>query len=89
MLHHYYQGLPCCSTATATAAAVPQDPARGPRPKLRKATRDGKKAGYAYVVADGTLIPIYGSAYGKIPHKGKNKLARAFAGDRPSLIVYM
>src|SRR6202050_372293 len=31
-------------------------------PKLRRATRDGKKAGYAYVVVDGTLIPIYGVA---------------------------
>jgi DDE superfamily endonuclease len=27
-------------------------------PKLRKAVRDAKKAGYAYVVLDGTLIPI-------------------------------
>ena len=30
---------------------------RGARaPKLRKAVRDAKKAGYAYVVLDGTLI---------------------------------
>jgi hypothetical protein len=27
-------------------------------PKLRKAVRDAKKAGYAYVILDGTLIPI-------------------------------
>ena len=27
-------------------------------PKLRRAVRDAKKAGYAYVVLDGTLIPI-------------------------------
>jgi Helix-turn-helix of DDE superfamily endonuclease/DDE superfamily endonuclease len=27
-------------------------------PKLRKAVRDAKKKGYAYVVVDGTLIPI-------------------------------
>jgi hypothetical protein len=27
-------------------------------PKLRTAVRDAKKAGYAYVVVDGTLIPI-------------------------------
>jgi DDE superfamily endonuclease/uncharacterized protein UPF0158 len=27
-------------------------------PKLREAVRDAKKAGYAYVVLDGTLIPI-------------------------------
>ena len=27
-------------------------------PKLRKAVRDAKKAGYGYVVVDGTLIPI-------------------------------
>ncbi len=26
-------------------------------PKLRKAARDAKKAGYTYVVLDGTLIP--------------------------------
>jgi hypothetical protein len=27
-------------------------------PKLRKAVRDAKKAGHAYVVIDGTLIPV-------------------------------
>jgi hypothetical protein len=27
-------------------------------PKLREAIRDAKKAGYAYVIVDGTLIPI-------------------------------
>ena len=27
-------------------------------PKLGKAVRDAKRAGYAYVVVDGTLIPI-------------------------------
>ena len=27
-------------------------------PKLRKAVRDAKKAGHAYVIVDGTLIPI-------------------------------
>ena len=27
-------------------------------PELRKAARDAKKAGHAYVVPDGTLIPI-------------------------------
>src|SRR5690348_10170162 len=27
-------------------------------PKLRKAVRDAKKAGHAYVVLDGTLIPV-------------------------------
>jgi hypothetical protein len=27
-------------------------------PKLRKAVRDAKDAGHAYVVVDGTLIPI-------------------------------
>ena len=30
-------------------------------PKLRKAVRDAKKTGYAYVVAAGTLIPSTGS----------------------------
>ena len=29
-------------------------------PKLRKAVRDAKKAGYAYVILDGTLIPLTG-----------------------------
>jgi hypothetical protein len=28
-------------------------------PKLRRALRDAKDAGYAYVVIDGTLIPVY------------------------------
>jgi hypothetical protein len=27
-------------------------------PKLRKAVGDAKKAGHAYVIVDGTLIPI-------------------------------
>jgi Helix-turn-helix of DDE superfamily endonuclease len=27
-------------------------------PKLRRAVRDAKKAGWAYVVSDGTLIPV-------------------------------
>jgi hypothetical protein len=27
-------------------------------PKLRQAVRDAKKAGHAYVILDGTLIPI-------------------------------
>ena len=30
-------------------------------PKLRRAVRDAKKAGHAYVVVDGTLIPSTGS----------------------------
>ena len=30
-------------------------------PKLRRAVRDAKRAGYAYVVLDGTLIPSTGS----------------------------
>jgi hypothetical protein len=34
-------------------------PAR-PRLKLRQALRDAGKAGYAYLVIDGTLIPIDG-----------------------------
>jgi CDGSH-type Zn-finger protein len=53
---------------------------RGPlaarAPKLRKATRDGKKAGYAYVVVDGTLIPICGVAADRPFYSGKHKKHR-------------
>src|ERR1700722_1061001 len=34
-------------------------------PKLRKAVRDAKRAGYAYVILDGTLIPIDRVAHDK------------------------
>ena len=42
-------------------------------PKLRKAVRDAKKAGYAYVVLDGTLIPIDRVAADRPFHSGKHK----------------
>jgi hypothetical protein len=32
-------------------------------PKLRKAVRDAEKADYAYVVLDGTLLPLGRSTY--------------------------
>jgi hypothetical protein len=42
-------------------------------PKLRKAIRDAKKAGYAYVIVDGTLIPIDRVAADRPFYSGKHK----------------
>jgi DDE superfamily endonuclease/Helix-turn-helix of DDE superfamily endonuclease len=42
-------------------------------PKLRKAVRDAVKAGYAYVVLDGTLIPIDRVAADRPFYSGKHK----------------
>src|SRR6202451_4380310 len=42
-------------------------------PKLRKAVRDAKKAGYAYVVVDGTLIAIDRVAADRPFYSGKHK----------------
>ena len=42
-------------------------------PKLRRAVRDAKKAGYAYVVIDGTLIPINRVAADRPFYSGKHK----------------
>jgi hypothetical protein len=42
-------------------------------PKLRKAVRDAKKAGYAYVVLDGTLIPIDRVAADRPFYSGKHR----------------
>src|SRR5215468_11483035 len=42
-------------------------------PKLRKAARDAKKAGYAYVVVDGTLIPIDQVAADRPFYSGKHR----------------
>ena len=42
-------------------------------PKLRKAVRDAKKAGYAYVVLDGTLIPIDRVAADRPFYSGKHQ----------------
>jgi hypothetical protein len=42
-------------------------------PKLRGAVRDAKKAGYAYVVLDGTLIPIDRLAADRPFYSGKHK----------------
>ena len=41
-------------------------------PKLRKAVRDAKKAGYAYVVVDGTLVPIDRVAADRPFYSGKH-----------------
>jgi Helix-turn-helix of DDE superfamily endonuclease/DDE superfamily endonuclease len=42
-------------------------------PKLRQAVRDAKKAGYAYVVLDGTLIPVDRVAADRPFYSGKHK----------------
>jgi hypothetical protein len=42
-------------------------------PKLRKAVRDAEKAGYAYVIRDGTLIPIDRVAADRPFYSGKHK----------------
>ncbi len=42
-------------------------------PKLRKAVRDAKKNGHAYVVVDGTLIPIDRVAADRPSCSGKHK----------------
>jgi len=42
-------------------------------PKLRKAVRDAREAGYAYVVLDGTLIPIDRVAADRPFYSGKHR----------------
>src|SRR6185312_8810707 len=42
-------------------------------PKLRKAVRDAKKAGHAYVILDGTLIPIDRVARDRPFYSGKHR----------------
>ena len=42
-------------------------------PKLRKAVRDAKRAGHAYAILDGTLIPIDRVARDKPFYSGKHK----------------
>jgi len=42
-------------------------------PKLRKAARDAKKAGHAYIVVDGTLVPIDRVAADRPFYSGKHK----------------
>jgi len=42
-------------------------------PKLRKAVRDAKRAGHAYVIIDGTLIPIDRVARDRPFYSGKHK----------------
>jgi DDE superfamily endonuclease/Helix-turn-helix of DDE superfamily endonuclease len=42
-------------------------------PKLRQAIRDAKRAGYAYVVLDGTLIPVDRVAADRPFYSGKHK----------------
>ena len=45
----------------------------GRAPKLRAAVRDAKKAGHAYVILDGTLIPINRVAADRPFYSGKHK----------------
>ena len=45
----------------------------GRAPKLRQAVRDAQKAGWAYVVLDGTLIPIDPVAADRPFYSGKHK----------------
>ena len=52
-------------------------------PKLRQAVRDAKKAGYAFVVLDGTLIPIDRVAADRPFYSGKHHARDEPAGHRP------
>ncbi len=45
----------------------------GRAPKLRKAVRDAKRAGHAYVIIDGTLIPVDRVAADRPFYSGKHK----------------
>jgi hypothetical protein len=45
----------------------------GRAPKLRKAVRDAKRAGHAYVIVDGTLIPVDRVAADRPFYSGKHK----------------
>jgi non-ribosomal peptide synthetase component F len=45
-------------------------------PKLRQALRDARKAGHAYLVLDGTLIPIDRVAADRPFYSGKHPQAR-------------
>ena len=57
----------CVSETVALLAA------RAPKLRLRKAARDAQKAGYAYVVLDGTLIPIDRIAADRPFYSGKHR----------------
>ena len=45
-------------------------------PKLRTAVRDAKKAGHAYVILDGTLIPVHPVAADRPFYSGKHQRHR-------------
>jgi Helix-turn-helix of DDE superfamily endonuclease len=51
-------------------------------PKLRQAARAAKKAGYAYVVLDGTLIPVDRVAADRPFYSGKQETRDEPAGHR-------
>jgi len=54
-------------------------------PKVRQAVRDARRTGYAYVVLDGTLIPVDRIAADRPFYSGKHKAARDEpAGHRQS-----
>jgi DDE superfamily endonuclease/Helix-turn-helix of DDE superfamily endonuclease len=49
------------------------EPPAGRAPKHRQAVRDAKRAGHAYVILDGTLIPVDRVARGRPFYSGKHK----------------
>ena len=51
-------------------------------PKLRQAVRDAKKAGWAYVILDGTLVSIDRVAADRPFYSGKHKKRHEPAGHR-------
>src|ERR1700756_3464092 len=65
-----------CGVGTATAWRYIQETVAllaARAPKLRKAVRDAKKAGYAYVIVDGTLIAIDRVAADRPFYSGKHR----------------
>ncbi len=61
-------------------------------PKLRKAVRDAKKSGYAYVIVDGTLVPIDRVAADRPFYSGKHKRhgmnLQVIAGHRGDILWF-
>jgi hypothetical protein len=72
---HRHQGLQHAFLPCRAAFVVSQPPSllAARAPKLRKAVRDAKRAGHAYVILDGTLIPIDRVARDRPFYSGKHK----------------